>query len=259
MDGYRGDNKVVILNGKNWAAWKFQLTIILKAKKLYECLIKDEPTDEKLLDAWTDKDIKAQEIIVTRVDEKVMGYLSTCQTSKEMWNKLSTLYEPSTQVSVHLVQQKFFSLTFEEPIIKFVTELEEIANKLKSMNEAPSEKMIITKILMSLPDKYRHFISAWESVPDKQQNLKELTSRLLIEEERCTQESSSSAAFVSRSKNQKGNSVSSGSNSVRKCFFCNKEGHFKRNCTERKCFRCDQSGHLAKDCKVNNNLKNAFK
>lgn len=221
----------------------------------------DKPTDEKKLSTWIENDIKAQEIIVTRVDEKVMGYLSTCQSSKEMWEKLATLYEPSSKVSVHLIQQRFFNLRFEEPVIKFITELEEISNKLKSMKEAPSEKMLITKILMSLPEKYKHFISAWESVPDKQQSLKELTSRLLIEEERCGQESGAgSSAFVSRSNHK---SASARENtSVRRCFVCNKEGHFKRDCKERKCYRCNQNGHLARDCNtvstVTKGYKNAF-
>ncbi|XP_043276015.1 uncharacterized protein [Venturia canescens] len=35
---------------------------------------------------------------------------------------------------------------------------------------------------------------------------------------------------------------------VRKCFFCDKEGHLKPQCPEFKCFSCDKSGHIARDC-----------
>jgi len=52
------------------------------------------------------------------------------------------------------------------------------------MGEDVSESMFITKILMLLPEKLKHFISAWESTAAQSQILQELTSRLLIEEER---------------------------------------------------------------------------
>ncbi|KAG5887298.1 hypothetical protein JTB14_007025 [Gonioctena quinquepunctata] len=62
------------------------------------------------------------------------------------------------------------------PINGNVTELQ--------LGEELSEKIVMTKILMSLPERYKHFRSAWEYVPIEKQTLDELTSRLLIEEER---------------------------------------------------------------------------
>lgn len=35
--------------------------------------------------------------------------------------------------------------------------------------------MIITKVLMSLPDSMKHFVSAWESTPAEKQTLTDLT------------------------------------------------------------------------------------
>ncbi|KAJ8931529.1 hypothetical protein NQ314_015544 [Rhamnusium bicolor] len=51
-------------------------------------------------------------------------------------------------------------------------------------NKVVPEKMILTKILTSLPDSYKHFVSAWDSVPTEKQTITELTARLLIEEQR---------------------------------------------------------------------------
>lgn len=52
------------------------------------------------------------------------------------------------------------------------------------MGEDVSESMFIIKILISFPDKLKHFVSAWESTAVKYQTLQKLTSRFLIEEER---------------------------------------------------------------------------
>ncbi|GBP78233.1 Retrovirus-related Pol polyprotein from transposon TNT 1-94 [Eumeta japonica] len=57
-------------------------------------------------------------------------------------------------------------------------------NQLKQLGENMSDKFVITKVLMSLPEDYKHFISAWESAPDDKQTYDNLVARLLIEEER---------------------------------------------------------------------------
>lgn len=69
----------------------------------------------------------------------------------------------------------------------FLSKTEELRNQLKQMGEDISEKIVITKVLMSLPDAYKHFVSAWESAPDDKQTLENLVARLLIEEERINE------------------------------------------------------------------------
>lgn len=75
-----------------------------------------------------------------------------------------------------LLQQKFFSLSFgNETVPAYISKIEEIKNKVEEAGEELSDKMIMTKVLMSLPDEYKHFRSAWESVPQDKQTLEELT------------------------------------------------------------------------------------
>ncbi|KAF2888794.1 hypothetical protein ILUMI_17379 [Ignelater luminosus] len=66
----------------------------------------------------------------------------------------------------------------------YVSSLENIRNQLKQPGEDMSDRMLITKILMTLPNEFAHFASAWESVDENKQTLNELMSLLLIEEER---------------------------------------------------------------------------
>lgn len=41
--------------------------------------------------------------------------------------------------------------------------------------------MIITKMSMTLPTEYKHFYSAWNSIPEDDKSINNLTGRLLLE------------------------------------------------------------------------------
>ena len=161
------------LNGENWVVWKFQTSIVLKSKEYFKIATGEEkiPTDPTTVAEWVKKDTKVQEILVSRMDEGPLSYLLSCETSAEMWAKLNSIYEQKSQVSVHLLQQKFFSLEFKEGnVSNFISQLEGIKSQLKQAGEEVSEKMIMTKVLMALPESFRHFVSAWESVASESQN-----------------------------------------------------------------------------------------
>lgn len=166
---------IIKFTGENWITWKFQVTVILKAKNVYDIITGKRKRPETTSDKWKKLDVKAQEIIITRMGEGPLVHLLSCQTSYEMWEKLLSIYEKKSKVSVHLLQQKFFALECKgESISVFISRLEEIRSQLKQMGEDVSESMFITKILMSLPDKLKHFVSAWESTTAESQTPKNL-------------------------------------------------------------------------------------
>ncbi|CAH2105332.1 unnamed protein product [Euphydryas editha] len=237
----------------NWNLWKFQSIVFLRSQDLLEVVdgrrVKPEAAADKA--AWEKKDAKAQSWIVTRISEKAMLHIITCTTSAEMWRKLSSVYEQKSETSIHIVQQRFFQYKYEEgtDMSTFLSKIEELRNQLKQMGEEISEKFVITKVLMSLPDCYKHFVSAWESAPDEKQSLENLVARLLIEEERINEKSvsqnSPSSAFVAKK-------------NIR-CFKCNELGHFQSKCYQnkssrydnkplKKCYYCNKLGHTKSEC-----------
>lgn len=179
--------------------------------------------------------------------ENVMLHIISCTTSAEMWRKLHSVYEQKTETSIHIIQQRFFQFKFETgtEMSMFLSKIQELQNQLKQMGEEISDKFVITKVLMSLPDEYKHFISAWESAPDDKQTMDNLVARLLIEEERVKEKGehstpSGSSAFVVKDKKNI------------KCFKCNKNGHFQSECKSNnnksegqnnKCFYCGKGSH----------------
>lgn len=265
-------NQITKLRGiENWNIWKFQIIISLKAKQCYGIVNGTEKLPElsdsltaaaKVLkeeerSEWIKRDNKAQEIIVTRMEEGPLTHVLSCTNSAEIWGKLLTIYEQKSEISIHLVQQKFYNLKYEnQGISTFISKVEKLKDQLSQLGENISEQMMMTKILISLPEEFKHFVSAWESVPNEKQNINELTSRLMIEEERVKQNSNETGR----------NNCALATKSDGKCFECGKPGHLKRDCFRLKnpekptCYVCKRRGHVAKVCryrKKSSNDKNA--
>lgn len=84
----------------------------MKSKGLFEIVTGAIPKPEEGRSEWEKRDAKAQEIIVTRIEEKPLTHILACDTSAQMWDKLMCIYEQKSQVSVHLMLQKFFGLDY---------------------------------------------------------------------------------------------------------------------------------------------------
>lgn len=263
-------NNVMKLEGaRNWNIWKFQMTVLMRGQGWLDIVegrtVKPEDATERTI--WESKDAKAQTLLVTRMSEDVMIHLVTCTTSSEMWKKLLSVYEQKSETSIHIIQQRFFQYKYEKGVEMsvFLSKIQEIQNQLKQLGEEISDKFAITKVLMSLPDEYKHFVSAWESAPEDKQTFDNLVTRLLIEEERLKEKTEekdstpSSSAFVARRNI--------------KCFKCGKSGHYQTECrsnkdsekkvNDNKCFYCGKIGHYKAQCrfrmsKDNKKISNAF-
>lgn len=102
----------------------------------------------------------------------------------------------------------------------------------------------MSKILVTLPENYKSFVTAWESTSVADKTIENLTSRFLLEEMR------------NQEQEEKG-SIVAFKTTERKCNRCNEKGHLARTCRkerrdsinkERHCFSCNKTGHFAKDC-----------
>ena len=90
-------------------------------------------------------------------------------------------------------------------VSSFLTELEQIAFRLKSLNIAIDDEKIMAKVLMSLPAEFRVFGFAWESTPVDEKTLKRLTTRLITLDKSMRNDkekrSTPDAVFFSKNKN----------------------------------------------------------
>ncbi|KAL4118876.1 hypothetical protein QTP88_011758 [Uroleucon formosanum] len=201
---------------------------------------------QKQTNAWLKADGKCQKLIVTSVDDGPLQYFINCEIAFDMWEKLLSIYEQKSEASIHLLQQKFFSYSMEptDDVSTHISKLVNLGRKLSLAGELVTDNMVMTKMLMTLPNEYNHFYSAWDSISAESKTVNNLTSRLLIEESRIQQNkgevggqeksSALSAKFQNKSSGINGTYGKGKKEFITKnkvnCFYCGKIGHYKREC-----------------------------
>ncbi len=240
-----------------WNVWKFQVRVLLKASNSFSVVdgsfvkpvigqFENAAEFNKALEEFTKSDNKAQKVIVQTIGKQPTLHIMNCDSAHAMWTKLESVYEQKSKTSIHMLQQQFFLSTKEpdDDIAVYISKMQSLAQKLKDLGETIPDSMIMTKILMTLPENLMHFQSAWESTAADQQTIENLTSRLMTEEARANmsqQSSSTFDAFVAKNNSKKfshkkssSQRQHSSSSKPGKCFICNEIGHYKRDCPSRK-------------------------
>lgn len=213
----------------------------------------------------------------------MLNALVRCETSKTMIERLESLYMKKSAISLSFLQHKFYSYKIDESLSigEHIGNIERLSNQMKSFGEQISASMLMSRILTTLPEKYKYFNSAWEATSNDQKTLNTLTTRLLAEEERFKNGvQSSKPKLITDDSNKTNNDVSrvfvaSANGSERRIYSSNNSprgrfshgnytrinSNYKRNqpnCKNRfngKCYRCGMYGHTAKSCR--NNVANS--
>lgn len=235
-------------SAEQWATWEYKIGIALKAGDVYGVVkgTEKKPVEgiddyDKKLAEWEKKDFKAQRIITETISDDFTIHLLTCTTSKEIWDKMHTVFERQSESNKHALQQKFFAFQKEpnDNIATHISRLNKLVLQLRNVGVNIDESMVITRIIMTLPSEYRHFGSSWEATAEIDRTLQNLTNRLLAEETRVdsyqpNEVASQTTAFFSRGK-QPDNKRKPG-----KCFKCHKHGHWKAQCDQQNAAKSEE-------------------
>lgn len=82
---------------------------------------------------WKKCDNTAQKIITTSVEEQSFLHIINCETSKAMWDKLTSIYEQKSEENVHMLLQQLYSMkkSPSDDIATHVSRLEDIVHRLE--------------------------------------------------------------------------------------------------------------------------------
>lgn len=162
---------------EDYQVWRFSLRIHFISKELFEIVngLEKEPelVNEQALEEWKKKDTLAQDIIVSGLSQKFILHILNCETSHEMWTKLELIFDQREELGKQELLNRFFALkkSAKDSMVEHISKILD-------------RTMINTKIIMTLPSEYRHFMSAWESTSLELQTMQNLTNRLILEESR---------------------------------------------------------------------------
>lgn len=138
---------------------KFQVSVLLRGLELFS-VMEVQVKESKSEDEWKKKDAKAQAHVVVKLSQSAVVHGLTFSTAKDMWNKIYSIYK-LLQHQFPYTTAAFFQFKFEGvDIATFLAKLQEFKTQLKQAGEDISEKLLMTKVLMSLPLHMYNFVTA---------------------------------------------------------------------------------------------------
>ncbi|XP_058003992.1 uncharacterized protein LOC131180657 [Hevea brasiliensis] len=263
-----------VFSGEGYSIWAIKMKPYLKAFDLWEVTetgrqprpLREDPTlaQIKAHSEECAKGFKALSCIHASVSEVIFTRIMACEIAKEDWDLLKAKFQGSAlskQMSVLNLRREFEVLKMKESetLKEYTDRLMTVVNKIKLLGEDLSDKRVVEKVLVSLPDRFEPKISSLEDSKDLSKiTLPELISSLQAIEQRriIREEDASEEAFVAKQKGKqvmevkkdskerdnKGKQPESGSEAVKK-------GRFPP------CPTCKRTNHLEKDCWQKNRSK----
>ncbi|KAG7313042.1 hypothetical protein JYU34_000125 [Plutella xylostella] len=222
-------------DGSNFRQWKFQMKCAMQANGID--ISKPKPATKE--GDWLKKDGMAMYILTSSMELKQITLIENCETAQEIMLKMESIYEQKSELNKMVLHERFYQyrMSSSESVAEHISKVENLAQQLKDSGENVSELAIITKILGTLPAKYRSLRQAWMSLDVKQQTLSNLTARLLDEEASLKHEEKHETALLVANNKQKNAKEASAGSSMKnrikhrfECYNCGKRGHFSKEC-----------------------------
>lgn len=228
---------------------------------------------DKEIQTWVDNDNYVKSLILLHVDSKHVKLIVRCTTAAQMWERLSSMYEESSNANRVLRQQEFFGIKLQkdESVKDYVGRAEYLFGQLQDMGVAGiNEVTLVNTIVSGLTGKYFTFISNWALMEPARQTLSTLIAHLTAEEQlvlkyrtkprvehaHYSDSRPGTGGKGGQSKPKPGSSKSkSSSKSARSCWNCGKPGHLKSECRSAKTTvdKTQTSKDMSKKCSIQSN------
>ncbi|GAV62209.1 UBN2 domain-containing protein, partial [Cephalotus follicularis] len=114
---------------------------------------------------------KAKHIIICAINSSDFNKVSSCISTKEMWDRLEVTYEGTSQVkeakiSMLVHDYEMFTMNENEDIKSIFTRFTNITNALRALDKTYSNSEMVNKILKCLPRAWMPKVTAIEEAKD---------------------------------------------------------------------------------------------
>ena len=256
---------MIVLSATNYAIWKPRMEDILFCKDLHDPL---ENKGEKPLatkdEEWRKMNRKTIGLIRQCIGHEVFHHVAQETSAYELWIKLEEMYQAKTSRNKALLMRRLVNLKLqrETTVAEHTSEFQNLVNQLTSVDLQFDDEMQALLLLSSLPESWETLVvSLSNSAPNGKLTTSMVMDALFNEEARRREmgstDQSESQALVSEGSRERGRGQGRGHHrgtgkgrwrsqargrTVR-CFYCDQEGHIKRDCPKYKAQ--DQSSDTA--------------
>ncbi|XP_017976374.1 PREDICTED: uncharacterized protein LOC108661903 [Theobroma cacao] len=190
-----------VFSGENYAIWAVKMKAYLRAFDLWEIVEMGgdspvmrhaNPTVAQIKQHSEDvaRRYKALSCIQSVVSDAIFTRIMTCDSLKEAWDRLKDEFhgsERTRQMQALNLHREFEILRMkdDETIKEYSDKIMKLVNQLRLLGEDLTERRIVNKVLVSLPEKFEAKISSLEDSKDLSQlTVTELVNALQAQEQR---------------------------------------------------------------------------
>lgn len=118
-------------------------------------------------EAWQKVDNFARRMISVSVTLPVLENLIDCTTDACMCSTLYAFYHKKSKENIYMVRNSFFKYKMDmtNTINTLVNKVVSMGNLLKDLGQPIPQKMLIAKLVYSLPPSYDSTLATWANVP----------------------------------------------------------------------------------------------
>lgn len=164
------------LDSTNFVVWKFQLTALLKAHKLFGFVDGTQPCPDSNMpsststdpppqssnssyDDWIAKDQALMTVINATLSPEALAYVVGSTSSKQVWDLVAKLYCSNSRSNVVNLKSDLQSISkkSDESIDAYIKRIKEIKDKLANVSTAVNEEDLIIYALNGLPSEFNTF------------------------------------------------------------------------------------------------------
>lgn len=237
------------LTKANYQRWKYEVVSTLESLDLAEvtdgtekCPAGDLSSDE--VKKWRKKDAQARRVLTSSLHDEDHAAVRDCKTSHQIWSKLVSIYESQTAHNKYLLNQELHRFKFQDgqTVASYCAGLTVIVEKLEVTGVKIDSSTLVAKLVDDLPPKFENFRQTYhiQVATGTELSFEQVRNQCQMIEATMTQENSVSGdngeALVAKKRN--GSQWAKQKKEDRKCFYCKRVGHLKKDCRK---FKANQS------------------
>ncbi|GFS43661.1 hypothetical protein Acr_00g0086260 [Actinidia rufa] len=243
---------MIVLSAMNYAIWKPRMEDILFCKDLHDPLEnKGEKPVAKKDEEWRKMNRKTIGLIRQCIGHEVFHQVAQETSAYDLWIKLEEMYQAKTYRNKALLMRRLMNLKLqrETTVAEHTSEFQSLVNQLTSVDLQFDDEMQALLLLSSLLESWETLVvSLSNSTPNGKLTTSMIMDALFNEEARRREmgstDQSESQALVSEGSRERGRGQGRGHHRG------TGKGWWRSQARDRtiRCFYCDQEGHIKRDC-----------